>query len=959
MLPPQAPPAIVSPATESTREAIHRLKAFQSWLLGQQDMLPDPYTNAQDRERFLAHIDHFWTTSVDTLSRRDAFAQRLAQAMRDAAWVSVGEGWLSRDSHDLVRQLTEIGAGPSSHVHAGELMVGDTPYPGALVAWDDDRPDDILLFTPHDGWDSFDSLDDLFADMQVRMRGHDSAADDIEYGDDGTPHSLMVRPLATSAVETVTDGLIVHFRALLDEAWMMHEDPVTRVDALHATLRLFMLIDPHTMLATLGAPLAFDTVRNSPRACSPPARLTGNLARGATRHLGVTGGRIAKHATHSLTRRVGTRLPGRLPSSRASETMVPSSTLFNERYVAHGVVIPEGTTQVDGVFLIGNARYIRQGDQVYGVRYDTSLHGWRLQHPGALDPQYAGPPIKRTAEGTWQVWQDAGLLGGGPRRHVPAWEVVDGLTAEQIRLLQAELRDRLGHDEGLNVFRRMAARPPAHGPAPRFSQRHRQAWNRSVEVALDTTRTVTPTARPLSGEVAALSANELAHLQLTLNERLGYIEGLQAFHELAYPRPPSLPGPSVSPNAMTIWKETLATIQARRVQAGAMAPPPPQPLEPTRLRTADVTGLSRSQLERLRWHLRTELGNPRGTALYQNMAYEPLHHAPAPVVSDAERALWERVLAEVHLPPNARRLIVAAELADLGRHQLSKLRKRLINTLGEERGVAVYETRALTATTERTSSMLSSDEIATWERLLASARAKPYRQQPGPSIAGHLADLSSDELFRLRIELKRRLGFHHGEELYIDRIRRPSAELPTPAMTELETTTWHEALAMIRGARNAAPPPAMAADEIAGRLWHVPESEWPEVAYFYAPASTLETVSEDVLLVAQTSLDSVGVNGIPLFTAPPSTPVNQVDALASSWLPDGPSGELGALTGAWLRIDLRAATQGIRPSFDLFRLGSAPGHAFVLRPTSQSASTGTGERALWLFGHHTTHLPTP
>lgn len=964
MLPPQAPPALVSPANHADREAFRRLGGFQSWLLVQQDALPDPSLDAGDRERLLERIDAFWNASPDGVPRRDAFASHLAQAMRDDAWLRVGEGWLSRDNHELVRQVTGIDVAIPPHVHAGTLMVGDTPYPGALVAWSDRQPGDILLFMPHEGWDTFESLDDLLCEMEERLRHQATPLDDAPLPEvnDSDEHFLSMRPLDAQVAVALTEGLVSHFRALQENAWDTYPDAATRIDALHDTLRLFELIDPHAMLETLDASSIEVDSRSSSTPCSPPAAVARHVVRGAGKHLGVASGRIAGHLPRSMAHRVGTTLPGRLPTARKIASLPPSDSLFNERYIAHGATIPEGTPQLDGVFLVGNARYVRQGDHLYGVRFDTALQGWRLQRAGALDPSYAGPPIRRATDGSWQVWHDAGLAGGAPtRRHLSTWEHADQLSAEQRRALQNELSQRLGSYEGLDAYQRLATRQPPGARPASVPPRYRQAWNQAMDAVRRPRDPALPTstARPLTSDVAGLSANELEHLQLLLNERLGYTEGLRAYHELAYPRPASVPGPSIAVETQAAWNDALATIHAARTQAMVAPLPPPPPVTSTRVRTSDVANLSKPQLDRLRAALRRELGNEGGTALYQAKAYRPSRGLPDPPVSAADQALWERLLADVQLAPYAKRPVVVPELADLARHQLETLRKRLINTLGEERGVAVYEANALRTEVERAPALLSPAETTTWDRLLASARRHPYRPPARLAVAADLADMSADELNQLRVDIKRRVGFYHGEDVYATRIRQRAHGNPAPALSASDAEAWREALRMVRTGRHAPPPATMSAEDVASRLWLVPESEWPEVAYFYAPAQQLEAVSDTVILVPQARLDNMGLNGIPLFTATPTTPSIAIDALAAPWLPMGPPGDLGTRVGAWLRIDLRAAADAIRPSFELYRLGSVHGHAFVLRSTTQSASAGTADRPLWLFGHFSRHPPSP
>jgi hypothetical protein len=120
----------------------------------------------------------------------------------------------------------------------------------------------------------------------------------------------------------------------------------------------------------------------------------------------------------------GIRLPGMLVrgGSRSAtvapsrQRVLPPDSFFESRFIAHGVDAAHADALSDGVLRIGTGRYISQHGRLYGVRFDAGHGTWRLTRSGALDANYTGPAIERSAAGTWQHARRIGLRGGGEDR---------------------------------------------------------------------------------------------------------------------------------------------------------------------------------------------------------------------------------------------------------------------------------------------------------------------------------------------------------------------------------------------------------------------------------------------------------------------------------------------------------------------------------------------------------------
>ncbi|NID16231.1 dermonecrotic toxin domain-containing protein [Luteibacter yeojuensis] len=188
-------------------------------------------------------------------------------------------------------------------------------------------------------------------------------------------------------------------------------------------------------------------------------------------------------------------------ASAGSRTLVPTrralpepGTLFDDRYLARGIVLPPGDAPATGVHVIGGRHVIGQGGKAYHVKYDADLLGWRLARPGAPDAHFTGPAIERLPSGQWH-FRRVGLRGGGnlPGRHayqaMPERPLdilsdnellnpeIAALTLNQREAVVAQLRKVLSP----NKFRRTMKNMLGHEPNPgALSAPERQAWTLSI-----------------------------------------------------------------------------------------------------------------------------------------------------------------------------------------------------------------------------------------------------------------------------------------------------------------------------------------------------------------------------------------------------------------------------------------------------------------------------------------------
>lgn len=978
MPPPQAPPASVSSSQQALHDASQRLGDVQRWLARQQDALPDPSPPHASPDDFLADIDAFWAALVPGapgegfISRREAFTRMLIQASRDVARLQVESGALD----EQVLPIIQVIARPSptvrpSYVRAGEIKVNDLPIAGMLVICDDRFPGEVLLFTVSAGWEAFSSIDTLLADVEFRLRQH--TTDDGEAV--GTP---SFHPYEAGRVPfgAVSEHLLSDFRTTLHDAW---DDP-DGIDALYRSSDLSGLLDPHAMLAATAhdAPAEATRLRRSPPLVVNG--VAGRAIRTGAKQLPPLGGRIARIPFKVRARQAGIDLPGRATVSRGTTVLPSPDTLLSPRYIARDVSVPAGEVPMEGIYLIGGRRFIRQGDNLYGVRFDSGMGGWRLDRPGALDPRYSGPLVERHADGLWH-YRRTGLTGGSGRPQATARRrisapasaasEVNQLTAEQLRVLQGELTDRLGLNDGIDLYQRVMRRTTAGAETTQVTAREQGVWNEAMVIARTGRRQPSPPPAPsrnISPELADLSADEIRWMQRRLIRRLDFADGTRAFHEMAYRNAGETSIPAIPSEHVGLWNELLTNVRGRRLQMMPPSPPTPPatPAPVRRVKSFDTEDFTSYERTKLRNQLNRRLGPEQGAHVYGEMAFQQTDHIPA--LPDAQRTAWDEIVSTIRNQrgqPRSRQTIVP-DLADLRPQELASLRDLLKDRLGELDGDMAYRSMALTPSPNSPTPVLTAIQRNAWDEALSDVRARRIRPyNPTLSLSSDLADLSMHEQRMLRTELKRRLNYYPGEALYQDMAYLPAGSPVPSAVSTDKLATWNDALAAVRGQRYLQPTATTARQALDDNLWFVPEDEWPDVVYHYAPRQTLETVGDSAIVLSQSQLSPGGASGIPLFSAAPETPLNQIAALADGWLPArarAPQDTIGSITGAWARIDLRAAVKGINgdaPSFELFRQGGPGSHAFMLRPTARNALAGTARHPLWLFEHVSVHLPSP
>ncbi|WP_368311225.1 DUF6543 domain-containing protein [Luteibacter sp. CQ10] len=332
MLPPQAPPALVSHANQAAVDALQRLADTQQWLARQQNAFPAWPSGDEGRSAFLADVEAFWNAPVDhapgrpAMPRRELFARKLADAAYDDASLRANDGTLSEEALARVQAIVRPTHGPRpSHLHASELRIGDTTYAGSLVLRDDRHPDQVLLFTTRSGWESFDSLAKLLDAAESRLRRQLAATNALQGVDDATVHlHVGERLLDTNGIvgqpfDAVADRLIERLGEALRET-LRHSavlSPGNRDDALHAVTDLHGLLDVHALVESRDESLLGHVLRE--RLMEVPPEIRGRWQQAArtyeealsdiARHAEPEGGALSLPAfAHAeLTRRLRAR----------------------------------------------------------------------------------------------------------------------------------------------------------------------------------------------------------------------------------------------------------------------------------------------------------------------------------------------------------------------------------------------------------------------------------------------------------------------------------------------------------------------------------------------------------------------------------------------------------------------------------------------------------------------------
>ncbi|SFW52008.1 dermonecrotic toxin domain-containing protein, partial [Luteibacter sp. UNCMF366Tsu5.1] len=292
MLPPQAPPAHVSHANQAAVDMLQRMSDTQQWLVDQQDALWELPRTLADREAFLAGLDTFWETPVEhtageaVAARRQILGRRLGQAARDVAALRHNDGTLSAEAAAIVARLPRQDGALPDGLRARELLVGTTPYAGALVVEDDRQPGQALLFLADSGWEVFDSLDMLYREVEERFRrqladkgklpGVD--ADVIEAHLDS--YFLDSRPLTGEVFDTLARRLIARHRERAAAAYDRALTDKDLQDPLQAAIQLHPLLDTHAIVRHRD--LALAVRHDQERLARQPAKVREQWQQAAT-----------------------------------------------------------------------------------------------------------------------------------------------------------------------------------------------------------------------------------------------------------------------------------------------------------------------------------------------------------------------------------------------------------------------------------------------------------------------------------------------------------------------------------------------------------------------------------------------------------------------------------------------------------------------------------------------------
>jgi len=265
-----------------------------------------------------------------------------------------------------------------------------------------------------------------------------------------------------------------------------------------------LLLSPYTDAGRLFGEAAWSVLKSIPRTAQAGWRFYDSVKAGDgtqafldfvdgyTSAINVVGLHALPRATAGSIVRAGARSGAVV---RSGKPVSSPGALFEERFVARGVVGSRTGAGSDGIDVVNGARYIRQAGKSYQVAFDPSIDSWRLTRPGAPDANFTGPAIQRSAGGLWE-YRDVGLLGGGRRlpkshgsmfntRNVSRWErsrhrftaELEALSPQELVDLQADLYIRLGHADGNRVFAALGRRRLPGVPGPRVSAFEEAQWD--------------------------------------------------------------------------------------------------------------------------------------------------------------------------------------------------------------------------------------------------------------------------------------------------------------------------------------------------------------------------------------------------------------------------------------------------------------------------------------------------
>lgn len=252
-LPPTSP--AIAEAIDDDLRAEATLRKAHQWIQALDDRLPHAPSDPTRHEEVLQNIDLFWQSAVppsadrSSMTTKQAFARQLARvATNDASW-RLANGMLPESACLMLRSLpTDPDTRLPSHMHAEELVVGDTAYAGMFMLRSDLYPKTVLLFSSHHGWAAFSSRRDVLAHAERSLRQALAWRSELPGIAQATIESrldgalLSGRPLITPIYAALVERMIQRHREKV-EASLSETDP----NAFYDASTLHDLVDLHGM----------------------------------------------------------------------------------------------------------------------------------------------------------------------------------------------------------------------------------------------------------------------------------------------------------------------------------------------------------------------------------------------------------------------------------------------------------------------------------------------------------------------------------------------------------------------------------------------------------------------------------------------------------------------------------------------------------------------------------------
>ncbi|KJV35349.1 dermonecrotic toxin domain-containing protein [Luteibacter yeojuensis] len=276
MLPPQAPPAQVSPQEAAATAALRRLTDHEAWLLAQHGAMPQPpdAPAAGQEAAFLAAFDAAMAAPVDAgpgivaTPRTQALAAVLGAVMKDEAALRRLDGTLGVAAADTIRAWLAAG-GAASGTQASFVRFGGTRYAGAIALHAAAGDGPAWLFLPDAGWEAFPSLAQLHAVVARRFREQAAHGDELPgMAADAVRAAVAggvvdTDPASGDVLGTLAADIIGVQRARAAAAWQYFNDGLLTAtglgDALRDAVGLHHAIDVTRILARRDR-LLFDEV---------------------------------------------------------------------------------------------------------------------------------------------------------------------------------------------------------------------------------------------------------------------------------------------------------------------------------------------------------------------------------------------------------------------------------------------------------------------------------------------------------------------------------------------------------------------------------------------------------------------------------------------------------------------------------------------------------------------------